>query len=365
MPALSASFRLLMTTDAVGGVWRYALDLCRTVSLDGVAPILVGLGPNPSDAQKEEAKADNIPLLWLDEALDWQAGDHLTLARTGRALDRVVRSCRPDIVHLNGPALAPFVGGHVPQIVAVHSCLATWWHAVKEGRLPDTWRWHLEATARGLAAGNTVVVPSASFAAALHAVYDELPRLVVVPNGATLIEPAPKGRFVLAAGRWWDEAKNLACLEEAAAKASISVHAAGPMAEPDTPPVTPRSVRWLGDLPHAELRQWHARAPIFTSLSLYEPFGLSVLEAASAGTALVLSAIPTFLELWGGCALFVDPRRPAEAGEAFDRLHRDDALRQRLAEAARQRARSFTLERQALTMMEVWKPLLGAQRLAG
>ena len=277
----------------------------------------------------------------------------------------MARGCRPDLVHLNGPALAPFVGDRVPRIVAAHSCLATWWHAVKRGPLPDEWRWHRDVTVRGLMAGDVVVAPSASFAAALRATYEELPYLVVVPNGTTPIEPAPKERFVLAAGRWWDEAKNLACLEEAAGRASIEVRVAGPMAGPDGQAVTPRTVRWVGDLPHAELCRWHARAPIFASLSLYEPFGLGVLEAASAGAALVLSAIPTFLELWGGCALFVDPRRPAEAAEAFDRLGRDDALRQRLAEAARQRARSFTLERQARSMMETWERLPDTQRLAG
>ena len=61
MPALSAPLRLLMTTDAVGGVWRYALDLCRTLSLEGVTPILVGLGPKPSPCPEGRGQVRRCP----------------------------------------------------------------------------------------------------------------------------------------------------------------------------------------------------------------------------------------------------------------------------------------------------------------
>ena len=50
-----------------------------------------------------------------------------------------------------------------------------------------------------------------------------------------------------------------------------------------------------------------ARAAIFVSSSVYEPFGLAVLEAAGSGAALVLSDIPTFRELWDEAALFAPP----------------------------------------------------------
>jgi glycosyltransferase involved in cell wall biosynthesis len=358
--------RLLMTTDAVGGVWRYALDLCATLVAQGAAaPTLVGSGPRPSASQRAEAEAAAIPLLWIDEALDWQACDDAALARTGAALSHLARRHRPDLLHLNGAALGPFIDDRTPRLIAVHSCLATWWDAVKGGPLPAEWRWHRDVTARGLARADIVVAPSAAFAAALRVVYGPLPSLRVVSNGTDPIQPVAKESFVLAAGRWWDEAKNMACLVEAAALASIAVHAAGPRpTDGDRAAATP-AVRWLGELPYAELRHWHARASIFASLSLYEPFGLAVLEAASAGAALSLSAIPTFLELWEGCALFVDPRCPAEVAAAFDRLATDGSLRSHLAHAARARAQGLTLAHQAEAMRDVWAPLVAPPRLAG
>jgi glycosyltransferase involved in cell wall biosynthesis len=52
----------------------------------------------------------------------------------------------------------------------------------------------------------------------------------------------------------------------------------------------------------------YAGASVFASMALYEPFGLAVLEAAQAGTRLVLRDTPGFRELWDGAATFVaDP----------------------------------------------------------
>jgi glycosyltransferase involved in cell wall biosynthesis len=50
-----------------------------------------------------------------------------------------------------------------------------------------------------------------------------------------------------------------------------------------------------------------ASAAIFAAPSVYEPFGLAVLEAAQLGTPLVLADNATFRELWTGAAVFVDP----------------------------------------------------------
>ena len=48
--------RVLMTVDAVGGVWRYALDLAGALAAQGCAIFLAGLGPEPSAGQRREAE---------------------------------------------------------------------------------------------------------------------------------------------------------------------------------------------------------------------------------------------------------------------------------------------------------------------
>ena len=62
---------------------------------------------------------------------------------------------------------------------------------------------------------------------------------------------------------------------------------------------TPRARRAIAD--------WYARASIYALPARYEPFGLSALEAALSGCALVLGDIPSLREVWGDAALFVAP----------------------------------------------------------
>ena len=66
-------------------------------------------------------------------------------------------------------------------------------------------------------------------------------------------------------------------------------------------------VRHLGHLPQSKLQAWFERAAIFAAPARYEPFGLSILEAALAGCALVLGDIPSLRENWNDAALFVPP----------------------------------------------------------
>lgn len=66
--------RVLMTVDAVGGVWRYAMELARGLLAHDVGVLFAGLGPEPSRAQADEALRLG-KLVWLEEPLDWIAPD--------------------------------------------------------------------------------------------------------------------------------------------------------------------------------------------------------------------------------------------------------------------------------------------------
>lgn len=79
----------------------------------------------------------------------------------------------------------------------------------------------------------------------------------------------------------------------------------------------------------------------------YEPFGLSVLEAAQAGCALVLGDIPSLRENWDGAALFAAPDDDDALRDALRRLIEDDALRARFGARARRRAMFMTAARMA------------------
>jgi glycosyltransferase involved in cell wall biosynthesis len=265
-------------------------------------------------------------------------------------------------VHLNTPSLACADYGR-PVVVGLHSCLATWWRAVKQGPMPADFAWRTELTAEGLRRADARVCPTIAFAAEAGAVYGAAPQ--AVHNGREqppLTEAAgPCGAFAFAAGRFWDEGKGLATLVAAAPAVDIPVVVAGPLTGPNGAQASAPGVVALGAVDEEAVRQRLAQRPIFVSTAVYEPFGLSVLEAAQAGCPLVLSDIATFRELWSRAALFVPPRDAGALARALNMLAADDVCREQLAAAARERAARYTVEAMARDMMGVYENLLAAR----
>jgi glycosyltransferase involved in cell wall biosynthesis len=87
---------------------------------------------------------------------------------------------------------------------------------------------------------------------------------------------------------------------------------------------------------------WLSRAAIYALPARYEPFGLSVLEAALRGCALALGDIDSLRENWDGAAAFVDPADPDALAAAINGLIADPARRIRQANLARERSLALT-----------------------
>jgi len=171
-------------------------------------------------------------------------------------------------------------------------------------------------------------------------------------------ESRPRERVVLTAGRLWDEGKNLAVLDRAAGRMRGTVQAAGLLTGPHGQTVAPAHVASLGLLDAAALDERMRRAAVFCSPSLYEPFGLGVLEAAQAGCALVLADIPTFRELWQGAAVFFDPHDDAALASLLDAMLADADWTRRQAALAARRAATFTVEAMAEGTLRVYAEAL-------
>jgi glycogen synthase len=170
--------------------------------------------------------------------------------------------------------------------------------------------------------------------------------------------------MVFAAGRLWDEAKNLAALEQAAPGLSWPVFVAGDSRPPEgaeAPEARPHHTRQLGRLTPRALAAWLGRAAIYALPARYEPFGLSVQEAALAGCALVLGDIPSLRELWRNRALFVPPDDPQALEAALLSLIEDPDRRTALAAGARARALERTPERMVDAYLEAYGELLSAE----
>jgi glycosyltransferase involved in cell wall biosynthesis len=177
--------------------------------------------------------------------------------------------------------------------------------------------------------------------------------------------PASKENVVLAAGRLWDAAKNLAALDRAAARLPWRVYVAGDCRHPEQGFVAPRHAVALGPLAAADLAQWMGRAAIYALPARYEPFGLSVLEAAASGCALVLGDIPSLRELWEGAALFVDPDDDGALAAAIADLIAQPALGGHLGMRAMERAQRFPASRMAAAYGELYRELAATSMTAG
>ena len=106
-------------------------------------------------------------------------------------------------------------------------------------------------------------------------------------------------------------------------------------------------VRFLGWVSAEELDDLYAAAGCFVFPSLYEGFGLPVLEAMARGVPVATSGRASLAEVAGGAALSFDPEDEASIAGAIETLLGDEALRVRLRAAGRERAAGFTWERAA------------------
>jgi hypothetical protein len=179
--------------------------------------------------------------------------------------------------------------------------------------------------------------------------------IAMVPNAAQPdMQAGGRAAFVFAAARWWDEGKNAALLDAAAADAAWPVRAAGACLGENGQGFTFRHAEALGPLTHQATRALMRRAAIFASPSRYEPFGLAALEAAQSGAALVLADIPTYRELWSGAALLVDATDAGAFAAAINALARDESRREALAARGRARAGRFTADRQLMALLSAY-----------
>jgi glycogen(starch) synthase len=341
--------RVLMTGDTVGGVWTFTLELARALGSHGIEVMLAAMGGEPCAAQREEAaQIQNLRLCTSSYKLEWMTDPWRDIEAAGSWLRNLEAEFAPDVVHLNtfGHGTLPW---NAPVLLTAHSCVLSWWRAVRGGRVPPEWKRYRECVTGALRAANMVTAPSAWMLHSLDENYGPVRRGMVIPNGrdAALFQRLPKEPFILSAGRLWDDAKNIGVLAQIAHELPWPVCVAGEEQHPDGGSPELGGCRALGLLDPAELRDRYGRAAIYALPARYEPFGLSALEAALSGCALVLGDIPSLREIWGNAAVFVSPSAPHEWSRVLRRLAGDPPACEEFGRRARRRALEFTAERLA------------------
>jgi glycogen(starch) synthase len=340
--------KVLMTTDAVGGVWQYSLTLARGLAGEyGCRVLLVCFGEPDRGDLSEWTPVPGIDLIPMKLKLEWMPDSHGDVQLAVREIGSLVKSWRADVLHSNQFCFGR-LDSLVSKVVVAHSDLLSWltWH--RQGGTFDgdaveanpALRSYRQVVATGLGGATSVVTPTKFMANALDEIYGCPSE--VIPNGLwpDIYHEEPKTNLAVVAGRLWDEAKQAATAVEAADGLDLELQligsTVGPTGEKARLPEA-SNARYVG------VRRWHevraalAPARYYLATSSYEPFGLSALEAGLCGCAILANDIPSFREVWGDAALFYRRNDAADLRANLSRLIQYPEEAARLGKAARTR----------------------------
>jgi glycosyltransferase involved in cell wall biosynthesis len=359
---LGRGLRVLMTVDAAGGVWDYALQLARALAPQGIEIALASMGSLPTAPQRAGLRdISHVVLCESEYKLEWMTGAWRDVEAAGAWLLELESYVRPSIIHLNGYCHAN-LPWRAPSLVVGHSCVYSWFAAVKH-ELPATgWQEYRRRVAAGLRAATMVTAPSETMLTALKFYYGPFVTAGAVYNGRAAMDyrPGKKQPIVVTAGRLWDPAKNMTSLARIAGAIPWPIYAAGECQAPDGKKSEFQNLILLGQLANRELADWLSRAAIFALPARYEPFGLAALEAGLAGCVLVLGDIPSLREIWRDAALFVPPDDPDALSATLSQVIEDERLRKVMCRRSRKRALAFSVEHMAQGYTDLYRRLLEA-----
>jgi glycosyltransferase involved in cell wall biosynthesis len=150
---------------------------------------------------------------------------------------------------------------------------------------------------------------------------------------------APRHRLVVVGGRGWKERGIRAAMNGSVAADRIEVR---------------------GQVSDDELSRLYAGADFVVAPSLYEGFGLQLVEAFAAGKPVITSDRGAMPEVAGDAGILVDPGSTTAIQEAMSRLISDRPYRDALASAARARSKLFSWQTAARQMLEVFEMVAAA-----
>ncbi|MBP9865375.1 MAG: glycosyltransferase family 4 protein [Candidatus Omnitrophica bacterium] len=119
-----------------------------------------------------------------------------------------------------------------------------------------------------------------------------------------------------------------------------------------------RDIIFTGYLEHEELNSLYCGAAALVYPSLYEGFGIPILEAMASGCPVITSNVSSTPEVAGDAALLVDPLSDYEIENAMKRVLEEPSLCERLREAAGHQIKKFSWDRTARETLTVYRKVL-------
>jgi len=358
---------------ANGGVGSYIHQLVRHLQQldDRNAYVLIRYGTGRLDIYHRPGS----PTVFIPP---WHAGLHGRLSE--RALLRIAREQALDLVHYPNQFGGAFLPRRVKRVATLHDLTPLLFPKHHPRTRVLAYRFLLR---RALRQSTHVIVDAASTRTDL--VQRRLARadaVTVVPLAAApAFRPAPPDpevarrydlprRFVFGVGVL-EPRKNYVRLVDAVARVRAAGEDVGlviagrdgwhwenPLDAPEHAALRPHA-RLLRNVPDADLPALYRHAAVFAYPSLYEGFGLPLLEAMASGVPVVTSNVSSMPEVAGDSALLVDPTDTAALAAALHRLLRDATLHARLRSAGLERAAAFSWDRTARETLAVYRRVCG------
>lgn len=358
----------LLTTDTWGGIWTFTRELSQQLRRGDCQVSLASFGPPPAEEEMRSLREWGIAVHCLPWRLEWMQDAERDAAQAQQQLAQLVARLRPDILHCNHYAFAR-ASYACPTVLTAHSDVLSWWRNVRGEAAPATefHGWYRKLVAEALQNAGLITAPTQSVVRDLRRSFGSFRPVVVIANGrdaANFNPHAPKKNLAVAMGRVWDDAKQLVWLAQSPWPMPVAI--AGPWRHPEfkrEPPAGAVENRWLGELSPPQTRELLAEALVFIGCSRYEPFGLSALEAALSGCALLLADIDSQREIWQDAAwYFPPPPDPRSRGAlAALLLHLQDAPENALQlarRAARRACQLYSSGRMTEEYLRVYAQLL-------
>src|SRR5437588_3126386 len=208
---------VLMTADAVGGVWTYTRELVTQLVRQGIRITLITFGEIPSATQSEWLEGlSGVSYHPTAFRLEWMQDAQADLEQSADFLKSVIQDTKPDLLHLN----QYFYGDiqcDLPRIVVAHSDVVSWWVAV-HGAEPPASEWinqYRQNVQTGLSSADLVIAPTRWMLDQICRHYGEPKRKAVVYNGRDpnlFSNKAEKQNYAISVGRLWDAGKQATLL---------------------------------------------------------------------------------------------------------------------------------------------------------
>jgi glycosyltransferase involved in cell wall biosynthesis len=274
-----------------------------------------------------------------------------TLARDAVWYPLVIgRERNADLLHC--PTYRGPVRSRLPLVVTVHDLAVL--------RHPETFnRWTRTYSPRVVprvlrAAGRVIAVSEFTRRELVELLDIPSDKIRVVPNAVddefTREGPSAEGEYVLAVGTL-EPRKNLHRLVEATRRNDVELRIVGARGWGSVD-VAGNGVRWLGEVDDKELARLYRGAICVAYPSLYEGFGIPVLEAMACGVPVVTTRGTAMEEVADGAAVLVDAHDPAEIAAGIEQAA---AERDRLVTRGLERARAFRWEAVAEATVAVYR----------